>query len=204
MPRCGRIRSFIREYNESARNDKMSFIPPFLILILEIILIVHSITHGEYFVTVLTSILLIISIIEIIFVSREIHEHYHTSNFERDLTIRLDDFILERKIENVKTTVEEFINNYPNYKKHRDKIYHITCQITETHKMDLWEKTLREKLEKFLLKSEKKSIKELIPEFIKKFPEYEKNPVKVNHIAAQLIIDNKINNKRKKSLNKLN
>ena len=67
MPRSGRLRSFIREYEESPRLEKYSFIPPFFILALEIILIIHAIIVWEIYVIILTSILLVISIIELKF-----------------------------------------------------------------------------------------------------------------------------------------
>jgi len=102
MPRSGRLRTFISEYKESPRLEKMSFIPPFLILALEVILILHAIVVNEIYVIILTSILLVISLVEIILVSLEIHEHYKVSNFDKILTIRLDDFITETKEKNVK------------------------------------------------------------------------------------------------------
>ena len=102
MPRSGRLRSFIREYRESPRTDKLSFIPPFLILILELVLFTYAYLHNEIPVMILTLILLIISVIEAIFVAREIHEHYIKTNFDKILTIRLDDFITQRKEKNVK------------------------------------------------------------------------------------------------------
>jgi len=52
MPRCGRLRNFIREYKESPRTERISFIPPFLILTLEIILIIHAILLNEIFVII--------------------------------------------------------------------------------------------------------------------------------------------------------
>ena len=68
---------------ESPRTERISFIPPFLILTLEIILIIHAILLNEIFVIILTSILLIISTIEIVIVSYEIHEHYIKINFDK-------------------------------------------------------------------------------------------------------------------------
>ena len=120
MPRSGRLRSFIKEYEESPRLEKMSFIPPFIILALEIILIIHATIVQEIYVVFLTTILLIISIIEIILVSLEIHEHYSKSNFDRVLTIRLDDFVMEKKEKNVKKIVSEFIDLHPEYNTHRN------------------------------------------------------------------------------------
>jgi hypothetical protein len=93
MPRSGRLRTYITELAESPRTEKISFIPPFLVLLVEIILLRHAIVIESSYVIALTTILLVLSIIEIILVSREIHEHYQRSNFDRILTIRLDDFM---------------------------------------------------------------------------------------------------------------
>jgi len=121
MPRSGRLRRHIREFTGSSRAEKLSFIPPFLVLIVEIILLQHAIRIQVDYVIELTIILLILSAIEIILVSREMHKHYQRSNFDRILTIRLDDFIIERKKKNVKELVEEFIEKYPHYSSYRKR-----------------------------------------------------------------------------------
>jgi len=190
MPRSGRLRNFIKELSESPRIEKISFIPPFLVLAVEIILLHHAITIKVYYVIELTIILVILSLIEIFFVAEEIHEHYIKSSFERILTIRLDDFILERKNENVKTLVEEFIHFYPVYKKERTKIYHIACEILETHKEELWQKELRLSLEKFVKRHKKKNIRDLVRLFIKKHPHYQPHAEDVYRIACQLLENN--------------
>lgn len=187
MPRCRRFRRFIKEYNESQKTDKISFIPPFFILILEIILITHALIENNIFVIWLTSILVIISIIEIIFVTREIHEHYQSSNFDRELTIRLDDFIIGKNEKNVKNIVEKFIDKNPNYEQYRNEIYRISCQIMETHKKELWEKTLEIRLKKFITSNINLSIREIIDNFVEKFPEYKKDPGRVYPLAAKMI-----------------
>jgi hypothetical protein len=191
MPRSSRLQNFICEYNESPKLEKISFIPPFFILILEIILITHAIIENNTFVIILTFILVIISILEIILVAREIHEHYQRSGFDRKLTIRLDDFIIEKNETNVQKIVEDFIDKYPNYKVNRNEIYHIACQIMETHKEELWEKTLENRLKKYIKKSDKIIMKDIIEKFITKYPEYKKNPGKVYQIVSDHIIKNK-------------
>lgn len=187
MPRCGRIRRFIREYSESSFTDKISCIPPFLILTIEIILLRHAFVINEPYIIILTTALLIISLLEIIFVTLEIHHHYQRSSFDRNLTIRLDDFILERKMLNVKSIVEKFIERYPDYEKFRNEIYRIACQILRTHREELWEKTLRSRLEKFIDKNDYDNIKDIVEGFVEKYPEYLKNPGKVYSITAKIM-----------------
>jgi hypothetical protein len=122
---------------ETSLAEKLSFIPPFIILVFEIILIIHAYTLNELYVITVTTILLSLSIIEIILVSREMHEHYKRRNFDRILTIKLDDFITQTKGTNVKTNVTDFIEQNPEYENSRNEIYHIVCQIMETHKKQL-------------------------------------------------------------------
>ena len=186
MPRCGRLRTFIREYSESSRTDKISFIPPFIILALEIILIIHAYMVQELFVISLTAILLIISIIEILLVSLEIHEHYQTNNFDRILTIRIDDFITEKKEKNVRKIVEEFITEYPDYNKNRNEIYHTTCQILETHREEKIVKEIFTKLEKFIKRNKKKNVDEIVESFVEKFPKFKKYRIEVYEKTCQL------------------
>lgn len=187
MPRCGRLRSFIREYHESPRAEKLSFIPPFLVLAIEIILIKHAIDINENYVIILTSLLLLLSILEIIFVTKEIHDHYRINNLDKQLTIRLDDFILKKKTKNVKEIVEEFLKENPKYKRYRNKIYRISCQIMETHSEELWEETLKKRLKDFISKNDYKSVKKVISKFTEKYPEYEKEPSKIYPVAAELM-----------------
>ena len=187
MPRSKRLRNFITEYNESPKTEKMSFIPPFFILALEFILIIHAIFYGNLFVIIITSILVIISLIEIIFVSAEIHEHYKRINFDREMTIRLDDFIIKKNEKNVKKIVEEFINKNSNYETHRNEIYHVACHIMATHKEEMWERTLDTRLKLFIEKNDSRNIRVLIKNFVDKYPEYKDNPGKVYPLAAQMI-----------------
>lgn len=186
MPRSGRLRTFIREYKESPRIEKMSFIPPFLILALEVILIIHAYVVNEIYVIILTSILLVISLIEIILVTVEMHEHYSRSNFDRILTIRLDDFITESNEVNVKKIVTDFIEQNPEYNSHRSEIYHTTCQILETHREEAIEKELTTKLTKFVKKKKKANVDDIVETFVKKFPKYKKYRVEVYERTCQI------------------
>jgi len=191
MPRSGRLRSFIREYRESPKFEKLSFIPPFLILILELILLAHALTIDvpDIMVVELTTVLLVISIIEILFVSSEIHEHYQKNTFERILTIKLDDFILQKKEKNVKKIIADFLKQNPKFEKYRNKIYHITCQILETHKEEEWDETLNNKLNKFIDKNKEKNVDDLLKEFINNHPEYKKYKALIYEKICHLKVD---------------
>jgi len=188
MPRSGRLRNFIKEYKESPRFEKLSFIPPFLILIVEVVLLAHALTIDvpDIMVVELTTVLLIISLVEILFVSQEIHGHYQSTNFDRILTIRLDDFIIKRKKKNVKLLVEEFIEAHPNYRSQRNEIYHIACQIMETHKEEAIETTIEDALKPFFKKNKKKTVDDILTEFIKKYPKYKKYSAETYQKICQL------------------
>jgi hypothetical protein len=176
MPRCGRLRSFIKEYNESPRVEKLSFVVPFLILTLEIILLTHAIFVEETIVIILTSILLLISLVEIILVTGEMHAQYLKSNFDKILTIRLDDFVIEGKEKNVKKIVTDFIEKHPEYYTHRNEIYHTTCQILETHKEEEIEKEIETKLKPFIKRNKKANVDDIVEKFVKKYPKYRNTP----------------------------
>ena len=187
MVRSRRLRNYLKEVSESDKFEKLSLILPFLVLIVEIILIEHAIRIKVYYVIHLTSILLILSIIEILFIIEELHEHYIKGNFERILTIRLDDFILQTKMKNVKFIIEEFIEEYPEYKKHWNKLYHIACQILETHKEEVLEKSLRSDLKKFVKKHKRKQMRQIIDLFLLQHPKYKKDPAKIYHLLSQML-----------------
>jgi hypothetical protein len=134
MVRCSKLRNFLREFAESPKIEKVTFVLPFLVIIVDIILIEHAIRINEHYIIVLTTLLFFLSLIEILVVIREIHDHRKNILFDETLTITLDDFIIEGKKKNVKETVQEFIELYPKYKNYRNKIYHITCDIMDAHK----------------------------------------------------------------------
>ena len=178
MPRSGRLRNFIRHCGISGV-EKLSYVPPYLILIIEIILLIHAFYLEELFVMILTSALLVISVIEIILVSGEMHESYQQSYFDKILTIKLDDFITDSKEINVKKIVENFINQYPEYSAHRSEIYHTSCQILETHKREKNEKDLDAALKKFIKAKLKSNVDEIVEEFVKKYPKFKSNKSKI-------------------------
>jgi len=186
MPRSGRLRTYIKEYAESPRLEKISFIPPFLVLIVEIILLRHALSLNEGYVIALTAILLILSSIEILLVGKEMHEHYLRTNFDRVLTIKLDDFIIESKKKNVQLIVEQFIEVYPRYHNHRNEIYHIACQIMQAHKEESVEKTIEDALKPFFKRNKKKTVDEILEGFIKKYPKYKKYSAEVYQKICQL------------------
>jgi hypothetical protein len=171
-----RLRNFIKGYRESPRFEKLSFILPFLIIIVEGVLLAHALTIDvpDIMVVELTTVLLAISFVEIIFVAGEIHDHYQKSNFDKILTIKLDDFILQSKKNNVKKIVEDFIKLYPKYKNHRNEIYHTSCQIMETHKEEYLEKELANRLKLFIEKTKETNVDGILETFIKKYPIYKK------------------------------
>lgn len=176
MPRSGRLRNFIRDFSESPRAEKLSFIPPFLIVVVELILLVHASMQNpvDPIVLELTTILVIISVVEITLVTREIHEHHQVSNFERILTIKLDDFIIKKRNKNVRKIVEDFIEENENYRNNRNQIYHLACQILTTHKEEIFEKELTAKLSAFIKKSKEKNVDNILEKFIRKYPDYKK------------------------------
>jgi len=188
MPRSGRLRRFIRESKESARTQRLSFIPPFFILFVELILLVHAlhIDHPDIMVVELTGILLFISVVEIILVTKEMHKRYQKSNFDKIFTIRLDDFITKTHKNNVKNIVNDFIEKYPKYSKNRSEIYHTACQIMETHKEEEIEEEIEQKLRKFIDKRKKQNVDVIVEKFVKKYPKYKKNRSEVYEITCYI------------------
>ena len=97
MPRCRRIRTFIQEYNKSPRANKLSFFLPYLILAFELIVLIDALLISNLIIVSITIILLAISVLEILFVTKEIHSKILESNFDKILTIKLDDFVTKKR-----------------------------------------------------------------------------------------------------------
>ena len=174
MPRCGNLRRYIREIAETPRVELISYIPTFLILLIEIILLNHALSLNEGYVIVLTTTLLTISVIELILVTRELHKHRLKNIFDRVLTIKLDDFITETRRTNVKEIVAKFIERYPMYLKNRVEVYRLTCQIMQTHKDEIAEKEYAKKLTSFIKISKLENPSDILSKFLAKYPKYQR------------------------------
>jgi len=193
MPRSGRIRRYTKDVAESDRFQQMSIILPFIILLVEIILLIHALEIQEMYIIVFTSFLLIISLIELYLVTIELTDRKSIRSFDRVLTIRLDDFITETKKSNVKEIINSFLERYPVYRSHRTQVYILCCQILQTHKDELIEKEYNKKISQFLKKTDKTDLSELVSEFISHNPQYDKYALEIHEKIAQII-----KNKKKK------
>lgn len=187
MPRSPRLRNYINELAQSKTVEKLSFFPPFIILIVEIILLIHALEIQVLYVIELTIILVALSIIEILLVMTELHEHYTQMNFDRILTIKLDDFILDHKYKNVQVVCNRFLEKYPQYCNDRNEVYHIACQILETHKEELWEYNLDKDLHKFIKTTKYTSVDEILKAFVKKYDKYRRDPSKIYRQICQIL-----------------
>ena len=186
MVRLRGLRNFIQELAESPLIEKISFVLPFFVIGIDVIILEHAIRINEAYIIVLTTLLFFFSVVEIAVAMGEIHDRYQQNNFERTLTIKLDDFILERKNNNVKKIVEDFIDMHLEYKNKRSEIYHITCQILETHREEAWEEALLKKLKSFIKRRKKMNVDDILIAFIKKYPTYKKNRTKIYQKICQL------------------
>ena len=117
----------------------------------------------------------------------ELHDHYTQLNFDRILTIKLDDFILDHKYKNVQIVVNKFIDKYPEYGSDRNEIYHIACQILETHKEELWEHDLDKNLKKFIKKTKLTSVDDILKAFLKKNKKYRNDPSRIYQHICELL-----------------
>jgi hypothetical protein len=187
MPRSTRLQNYIKEVAESRTVEKLSFFPPFLILIVEIILLIHAFEIQVLYVIELTIILVALSIIEIFLIMTELHDHYTQLNFDRILTIKLDDFIMDHKYKNVQIVVNKFIDKYPQYCNERNEIYHIACQILETHKEELLEHDLNQDLQKFIKTTKLTSVDDILQEFLEKNKKYRSNPSKIYKQICEIL-----------------
>ncbi len=188
MPRCGRIRTFIQNYNQSPRANKLSFFLPYLILILEIILLIDAtIIDPNLFIALITLILVIISTIEIIIVTKQLRKKVIESNFDKILTIKLDDYITKKREKNLKKIISDFLNDHPEYYKHRNKIYHTTCQILETHEKEELEKDIIDKLKVFIKNNKKADVDQIVKKFMQKYPEYKQYPTEIYEKTCKLL-----------------
>jgi len=191
MPRSGNLRRYIKEVAESPRAEKLSFVPPFIILSVELILLNHAIKLGESYVIFLTLFLLFVSVIELVLVIREIDQHRTKNMFDRILTIKLDDFMTETKKTNVKEIVSKFIDRYPMYNKNRSEVYRLTCQIMQTHKDESIEKKYSTKLSSFAKSAKLQNPSDIVASFLKKYPEYGKYRSDLYERACQLLENKK-------------
>lgn len=174
MPRCGRIRTYIKNYSQSYRGHKLSFFLPYLILALEIIVLIDAFLISNLIIAFMTIILVIVSTLEIIFVTREIKSRIIENNFDKILTIKLDDFIIKKRQKNVKIIISDFLEQYPDYDKYRNKIYHTTCQILETHQKEALDRDITDNVKQFIKNNRGLNVDQIVEKFIEKYQKYQK------------------------------
>ena len=129
MARYSKLRKFLTEIAGSPLVEKISLILPFIILGIDIHILQYSLFRKDFEIVLPATILLALSIVEIIVVIDEIHVTARKMNMERELTIKLEKFIFDNPKLNVKEVVNKFMEKHPEYKDLRKDIYHITCQI---------------------------------------------------------------------------
>ena len=174
MVRIWRLCNFLRQTFESPLIEKLSFILPFIVISVDVVLIEHAIRINEHYIIVLTVILFILSIVDIIVVTIELHKNYQKSNLRRILTIKLDDFIIESEEKNVKKIIGDFIKKYPEYRNIRNEVYHLSCKIMETHEEEKIEKIIEQQLKKFFKENKKMNVDQILKEFLRNYPKYKK------------------------------
>lgn len=188
MPRSGAIREFIRDYYGSSRWEKLAFIPPFIILFMELFLLVYDLNHDVDFIVIeFTVILVVISLFEIIIVGKEIHEHTHESDYREELAILLDDFIARSRYKSVKNILHSFINAYPQYRVYRSDIYRITCQILAVHKEKDLEEEIIKKLRLYTRDKADLPEDEIFARFMDRYPKYHIHPDKVSELINKVL-----------------
>ena len=143
----------------------------------------HAVQLGEGYIIILTSFLLAVSLAELILIIIEIHEHQQ----EKMLTIKLDDFIMNNKHNNVKDNVISFIKQNPEYSKHRNEIYHLTCQILDAHKAEELERKMNNTLKKFIKNNNTNSVNDTIELFLRKYPEFKNHRAEIYRKTCQLL-----------------
>ena len=129
MARYSKLRKFLTEIAGSPLVEKISLILPFIILGIDVHILQYSLFRKDFEIVLPATILLALSIVEIIVVIDEIHVTARKMNMERELTIKLEKFIFDNPKLNVKEVVNKFVEKHPEYKDLRKDIYHITCQI---------------------------------------------------------------------------
>ena len=117
----------------------------------------------------------------------EIHEHYKQTNFDRILTIKLDDFILDHKFKNVQVVCNKFLDKFPEYCNERNEVYHVACQILETHKEEQWEHHLKKDLHRFIKSTKDLSVDDILKAFIKKYDKYKSDPAKIYQQICEIL-----------------
>ena len=147
MARCSRTRYFLREVAKSPFGEKLSFILPFFVITIDMIILEHALRIQETYIIACSLFLFFLSIFEIVIVSRELHINFQKNIFEKRLTVKLDDFLDGKKDYNIKRIVENFIEQNPEYNANRNDVYQITCQILETRGKSALEKIIDENLE---------------------------------------------------------
>jgi len=123
-------RNLLNEILTASRIIKIALIIPFIVLLFDAEIFYYSWTNQEKTILIASGFVLFLSILEIIAVIKEIHEHVSKIRRREILEERMKKIAKEIKNPTVRKIVDEFMAKYPR-EYSINEVYHVACILMD-------------------------------------------------------------------------
>lgn len=126
------IREWAKDFIKANVIEKLILLLPFIVLIIDAEIFYYSLTRGEETIIIASSFVLLLSIMEIIAVSKEIVSYINKTKREADIEKEIIKIIEEMDNPNVKKVVNKFMEMNKGYSM--QEVYPVVCKIIDALK----------------------------------------------------------------------
>jgi len=126
------IREWAKDFIKANVIEKIILLLPFIVLIIDAEIFYYSLTRGEETIIIASSFVLLLSIMEIIAVSKEIVSYINKTKREADIEKEIIKIIEEMDNPNVKKVVNKFMEMNKGYSM--QEVYPVVCKIIDALK----------------------------------------------------------------------
>ncbi|MCD6171047.1 MAG: hypothetical protein J7J36_01310 [Thermoplasmata archaeon] len=126
------IREWAKDFIKANVIEKLILLLPFIVLIIDAEIFYYSLTRGEETIIIASSFVLLLSIMEIIAVSKEIVSYINKTKREADIEKEIIKIIEEMDNPNVKKVVNKFMEMNKGYSM--QEVYPVACKIIDALK----------------------------------------------------------------------
>lgn len=124
------IRNLFAEMLKASRLEKLVLIIPFIVLIFDAEIFYFAWKNKEENILIASSFVLFLSILEILAVMKEIHEHVNRLRRREILEEKLRKIMKTMEKPTVRKVVDKFMASYPDEYSIKE-VYHVTCNLID-------------------------------------------------------------------------
>jgi hypothetical protein len=122
------LRNIFGDIVKASRLAKIVLLIPFIVLLIDAEIFIYAWTHSEKTVLLFSGFVLLLSVLEIVVVVGEIHEHLSETRRRELIEERVRAIAEGMENPTVRAVIDAFLKEYPREFK-MSEIYHVTCDL---------------------------------------------------------------------------